>query len=416
MTSRITALTMPKWGIEMTEGTITTWRVKEGDHLERGAEILDVETDKIVNAVEAPATGVLKRILAGEGEVRGVGAMIGVIAPEHASDSEVAQFIESFVAAVVSFEPPGSSVPTESAAVIDDAEPQSEDAKSSPIARRVAKRLQVDISKVTGTGRNGRVSKEDVEDYASRAIRTVAPEKASISSIHRLPMSPRQVAIARRLQESTQTVPHFRLDIDVDFGQLLLAKYDYGSPAVQRVTVSDFLIRAVALALVQCPAINAQLEDGQILQFAHADIAIAVATDAGLIAPILRQADLKSIAVIASESHDLIERARLGTLRREEITGGTFTISNLGMFGISRFDSIISVPQVAILSVGAISSRAVVRNGNLATAKVATLTLSVDHRVLDGAACAIFMASLRKLIEDPNSLLTEYDKLQGSCT
>jgi len=255
-----------------------------------------------------------------------------------------------------------------------------------------------------------------VEDYASRAVRAVATEKSSISEMNRLPMSPRQAALARRMQESTQTVPHFRLDIDADFGQLLLLKDDYGSPAVQRVTVSDFLLRAVALALVQHPAVNAQLEDGEILQFEHADIAIAVATDAGLIAPVLRQADLKSVVVIARESRDLIERARFGTLRREEITGGSFTISNLGMFGVSRFDSIINVPQVAILSVGAILPRAVVRNENFAIAEVATLTLSVDHRVLDGAAGAMFMTSLRKLIEDPSSLLTEHCKLQGSCT
>jgi pyruvate dehydrogenase E2 component (dihydrolipoamide acetyltransferase) len=412
MIAGITALTMPKWGIEMIDGTITCWRVKEGDHIERGTEILDVETEKIVNAVEAPATGVLKRILAGEGEVRAVGAMIGVIAPEQTGDDDIAQFIESFVAAVVSFEPPASLESAEGPGAIDNAE----DARISPIARRVAKRLQVDLSRVTGTGRNGRVSKEDVEEYASRAGRVADPQEASIPTIRRLTMNPRQAATARRMQESTQAVPHFRLDIDVDFGPLLSAKDDYGSPSVLRVTVNDFLLRAVALALVQHPMVNAQLVGGEILQFAHADIAIAVATDTGLIAPIVRQADLKSIAVIADESRDLIERARIGTLRREEITGGSFTVSNLGMFGISRFDSIINVPQVAILSVGAILPRAVVQNGTLSTAEVATLTLSVDHRVLDGASGAMFMACLRKLIENPVSLLTEYCKLQGSCT
>jgi len=216
-------------------------------------------------------------------------------------------------------------------------------------------------------------------------------------------MSARRGTIARRLLESKQTIPHFRLDIDVDFGPLLEAKRTLAS-AGERITVNDLLLRAAALALVQHPMVNAQLEGEDIVQFPHADIAIAVAAEAGLVTPILRSADTKSLAAIAAESRDLIARARAGDLRREEIAGGSFTISNLGMHGVTRFDAIINAPQVAILAVGSVVPRPVVRNGAVEAAQVATLTLSADHRVVDGAVGAAFLATLRALLEQPASL------------
>jgi pyruvate dehydrogenase E2 component (dihydrolipoamide acetyltransferase) len=218
-------------------------------------------------------------------------------------------------------------------------------------------------------------------------------------------MSPRRVTIARRLTESKQTIPHFRLDIDADFGPLLRAKRELAAVGSERVTVNDLLLRGVALALVQHPQLNAQLDGDEVLQFANADIAIAVAAEAGLVTPIVRDANLKSVATIARESRDLVERARQGTLQREEITGGSFTISNLGMYGVSRFDAIINLPQVAILAVAAASPRAVVQGGAMAIADVATLTLSLDHRVVDGAVGAAFLATLRQLVCEPRRLM-----------
>ena len=429
MAAPMTAVTMPKWGIEMTEGTITGWRVREGARIERGAEILDVETEKIVNAVEAPASGVLRRVTAGEGETCAVGALIGVIADEEASDADIARFVESFVAAVVSFDSPGAgtpaptlapAVPIAAADALSRALPGadhavesgSDDARVSPIARRIALRLGVDLSRVTGTGRNGRISKEDVEAFAARtagaqtsdAGTDVTAQASAVSSGRRTRMSARRATIARRLLESKQTIPHFRLDAEIDMGPLLQMKREHAAPGADRVTLNDLLLRAVALALVRHPMVNAQFEGEEIVQFENADVAIAVAAQAGLVTPIVRAANLKSLAAIARESRDLIERARLGTLLREEISGGTFTISNLGMYGISRFDAIINAPQVAILAVGAVSQRPVARAGALSIAEMATLTLSADHRVVDGAVGAAFLATLRGLLERPQAL------------
>jgi len=412
MAARINAVTMPKWGIEMTQGTIANWRVGEGQPVERGAEILDVETDKIVNAVEAPAGGVLRRILARDGETHAVGALIGVIAEEHASDTDISRFIESFVAAVVSFDPDGSPAaapstgvaPATAAATVADGE----EARVSPIARRVAERLGVDLSKVTGTGRNGRISKEDVEAFAqaggTAAASHVAAAAPPASGVRRVRMSARRGTIARRLLESKQSIPHFRLDMDVDFGPLLQRQRAQPQAASNRYTVNDLLLRATALALVRHPMVNARLEGDEILQFEAADIAIAVAAEAGLVTPILRYANIKPIEVIAAESRDLIDRARRGSLLREEISGGSFTVSNLGMYGVTRFDAIINAPQVAILAVGAVTQRPVVRAGSLAVAEVATLTLAADHRVVDGAVGAAFLSTLRALLEAPAAL------------
>ena len=427
MANPINAVTMPKWGIEMTEGTITSWRVRVGDRIERGSEILDVETEKIVNAVEAPFTGVLRRIVADEGETRAVGTLIGVIAEEHVSDAEVARFVDEFVGSVVSFDPEGGTkapvgvaaspaADTPLAAAAASAGSGGEEGRVSPIARRIAERLGVDVSQVTGTGRNGRISKEDVEAYAARrdgvgaatpgADRVAGPATAgpAAPAMRRIPMNSRRLTIARRLLEAKQSIPHYRLDMEVDFGPLLAARRDHAGGDASRLTVNDLLLRAVALALVGHPMVNAQLDGEDIVQFVNADVAMAVAADAGLVTPIVRNANLKSIVEIARESRDLIERARLGSLKREDITGGSFTVSNLGMFGVSRFDAIINAPQVAILAVGAALPRAVVRDGVVAVAPVATLTLSADHRVVDGAVGAAFLASLRDLLIDPRQL------------
>jgi pyruvate dehydrogenase E2 component (dihydrolipoamide acetyltransferase) len=402
MTTSIRAITMPKWGIEMTEGTVTGWRVRTGERIERGVEILDVETEKIVNAVESPATGVLRRIVADSGDTRAVGALIGVIADEQTSDAEITRFIDSFVGAVVSFDPDSGGAAEVTASPDANIDRSTDEARVSPIARRVAERLGVDLARVTGTGRNGRISKEDVEAYAERSAGTEASAAKAAPEVHRVRMSARRSTIARRLLESKQSIPHFRLDVDVTFGPLLRAKREHGGKG--RVTVNDWLLRAVSLALVQHPMVNAQLDGEEILQFKNADIAIAVSTEAGLITPIVREANLKSLSTIADECRDLIERARLGTLSREEITGGSFTVSNLGMYGVSRFDAIINAPQVAILAVGAISQRPIVHNGGLDVAEVATLTLSADHRVVDGSAGAAFLATLREFLEGPPNL------------
>jgi pyruvate dehydrogenase E2 component (dihydrolipoamide acetyltransferase) len=393
MTGAIRAITMPKWGIEMTQGTVSGWRVRVGEQIERGAEILDVETEKIVNAVESPASGVLRRIVADSGDTRDVGALIGVIADPQISDAEIARFIDSFVGAVVTFEPDSEDVQQAAAPENVRVDQNSADGLVSPIARRVAERLGVDLARVVGTGRNGRISKEDVEAFAARGAG---------NETRRVRMSVRRLAIARNLLESKQSIPHFRLDIDVRFGPLLQVKRAYRGS--ERVTLNDWVLHATARALIEHPMLNAQLHGEEILQFKNADIAVAVTTEAGLITPIVRAANLKTVGAIALECRDLIERARLGTLKREEIAGASFTVSNLGMYGISRFDAIINAPQVAILAVGAISQRPSARDGIVEVADVATLTLSADHRVVDGAVGAAFLSTLRGILENPARL------------
>lgn len=400
MAGAITAVTMPKWGIEMTEGTVNDWAAAVGQPVSKGEVLLQVETEKIVNDVEAPASGTLRRIVAQKGEVHPVGALIGVLADAAVSEGDVESFIASFKGASVSFEP---DAPAAASSGADAGDAQSGEARVSPIARRLAERLGVDIGMVQGTGRNGRVSKEDVERYVA-AQSAPAAASALPQATGRQPLSATRATIARRLQEAKQTIPHYRVGVDVVADALLARKKELSAASGVPISVNDLLVRAAALALGKHPALNVQFIDGEVLSFAHADIAIAVATEAGLMAPIVRSADLKAPGDIAQVTRDLADRAARGALKREDISGGTFTVSNLGMFGVSRFDAIINPPQVSILAVGAAEERVIAKNGSPAVGRVMTLTLSVDHRVIDGAAAAAFLATLRELIEQPQTL------------
>jgi pyruvate dehydrogenase E2 component (dihydrolipoamide acetyltransferase) len=419
MSQRIFPITMPKWGIEMQQGTITEWHAVPGGALAKGAPLLDVETEKIVNSVEAPVAGTLRKIVAETGSTESVGALIAVFADASVPDAEIDAFIAGFKPADASFDHADApAAPTAAPAAVDAA--ADGEARISPIARRIAERLGVDITQVKGTGRNGRVSKEDVEAYAASigvqadgtpaaapaagsAAAPAAATGAAGDGVVREKMTSMRATIARRLLESKQGIPHYRLAADVDL-TALLARRAVLRAAGTEVSVNDLLVRACALTLVKHPAVNAQLQGDEVHKFPHADIAVAVATDGGLVTPIVRSADTKSAAQIGAETGDLATRARSGKLTREEITGGTFTLSNLGMFGIDRFDAIINPPQVAILAVGAGADRVIARGGSVVVAKVATLTLSCDHRVVDGAIGAQFLQALRQTIESADAL------------
>ena len=412
MSQKIFPITMPKWGIEMQQGTITEWHAAPGGALAKGAPLLDVETEKIVNSVEAPVAGTLRRIVAETGSTEAVGALIAVFADAAVSEAEIDAFITGFKPADASFDHADAPDAPAAAAPAVDAAADGE-ARISPIARRIAERLGVDITQVKGTGRNGRVSKEDVEAYAASigvqagaapaAAPVVAPTAATGDGVVREKMTSMRATIARRLLESKQGIPHYRLAADVDLTALLARRAALRAVGTE-VSVNDLLVRACALTLVKHPAVNAQLQGDEVHKFPHADIAVAVATDGGLVTPIVRSADTKSAAQIGAETGDLAARARSGKLTREEITGGTFTLSNLGMFGIDRFDAIINPPQVAILAVGAGADRVIARGGGVVVAKVATLTLSCDHRVVDGAIGAQFLQALRQTIESADAL------------
>jgi pyruvate dehydrogenase E2 component (dihydrolipoamide acetyltransferase) len=417
----IRPVTMPKWGIEMQEGTITGWSVEPGRTVAKGDALLDVETEKIVNAVESPAGGVLRRVLAAVGETHPVGALIAVLADPGVDDAAIDAFVRDFRPVDASFDHEGgTSVDTTAAPatpagpppvapVAGSAAEADGEARVSPIARRVAEKLGVDLSKVTGTGRNGRISKEDVEAYAARGQPggTGSPPRSAVgtagaaapgASVAAEPASRERLTsmratIARRLGESKRDIPHYRLvaELDVDG---LVAHRSALVAAGRQVSVNDLLLVAVARALARHPRLNAQYVGEELLQFGTVDLAVAVATPGGLVTPIVRGAESLPVERLAATVRDLAERARTGKLAREEITGGTFTVSNLGMHGVRQFDAIINPPQVAILAVGAVEARPVVRDGELAVGQRCTVTLSCDHRVVDGAVAGEFLATL----------------------
>ncbi len=406
---------MPKWGIEMQEGTINAWHAVPGLAVAKGEMLLDVETDKIVNTIDSPTSGVLSRIVAAAGETQPVGALIGVLAGPEVTAAEVDAFIAGFRPADASFEPQTSAPPvtlglpnTPPSSTLTTAlqpppatEPVDSDSRVSPIARRLAEKLGLDLSRVTGTGRNGRISRDDVESLA-RTLGLQAegsPAAALANEPERVRMNSRRLTIARRLTEAKQTIPHFRLGADVDCDALERHRAELAARGT-RVSVNDLLLAALARTLVEHRDLNARLEGEELLRFPHADICVAVATDAGLVAPVVRCADTKDAATIALEVIGLAERARSGRLAREEISGGSFTLSNLGMHGIERFDAILNPPQVGILAVGAALPRAIVRNGTVVAARVMTLTLSCDHRAVDGATGARFLDALKQRIEE----------------
>jgi pyruvate dehydrogenase E2 component (dihydrolipoamide acetyltransferase) len=396
--SRIHAITMPKWGIEMQEGAITSWHVDVGGAVTRGAQLLDVETEKIVNTVEASVEGTLRRIIGSVGDTLAVGALVGIVCEGEVSDADIDRFVREFKAADASFEPEtsagASTTPPATTLAATSAAPAAEredEARVSPIARRLAEKLGVDLSKVTGTGRNGRISKEDVESYHAKQS----------TAVEAVPMSAMRLAIARRLTESKQTIPHYRLHADVDCAALEAARGQHAA-AGRKISVNDLLIFALARTLAEFPDVNACLENDTILRRRSADIALAVSTTGGLITPVLRGAESKDVATLAQEARDLAAKARDNKLTREEITGGSFTLSNLGMFGIDAFDAVINPPQVAILAVGSIRDVVVLRNGTPAAGRLMTLTLSCDHRVVDGALGARFLSALKQRIEGGN--------------
>lgn len=409
MSEPIHAVTMPKWGIEMTEGTVIQWNAAEGQRIDKGAPLLEVETEKIVNTVDSPASGTLRRIIADAGEARPVGALLAVLAATEVSEDALEGFIEKFKGASVSFEPgedASAAAPADTGETVQGASGVTgDDVRVSPHARRLADRLGVDLSKVRGTGRNGRITREDVETFAAQAGGAAQDAAAAGAAVPtRTRLSPTRATIARRLLESKQTIPHYRLSVDVQAAALARRAAQAAHEAGRRITVNDLLVRGCALALARHPELNAWLEGEELVQFPHAHVAVAVAAPGGLITPVVRAAEGKSLAEVAAVTADLVDRARRGELTREDIAGGTFTISNLGMFGLARFDAIINPPQVAILAVGAAEDRVIACDGAPVVAKVMTLTLSADHRVIDGAVGAAFLATLRALIEEPARL------------
>ena len=387
--SEIYPIAVPKWGIEMVEGTITSWNKSEGDAIAKGDEVFEMESDKIVNVWDAPVAGVLRRIIAAAGDAHPVGALLGVIAAADVSDADIDQFIAEHSATRAETKPAPAAAET--------ATPQQTiqtgDAytRSSPSVRRLADELGVDLGTVTGTGRRGRITDDDVK--AATGSDSSAPEGVQV-----IPLSATRKTIARRLTEAKQSIPHFYLTAEYALDGLLAHRAKLNETGSVKVSVNDLLVWSVAQALMKEPRVNVNLVDDSIHQFDAAHISVAIATDEGLYPATVRNADTLSPAEIADATGALAEKAKTGKLTKDDISGGSFTVSNLGMFGITQFTAIINPPMGAILAMGKASQQAVVREGEIGIATMLSVTLSCDHRVIDGAVGAQFLATLDEVI------------------
>ncbi|MES0372248.1 MAG: pyruvate dehydrogenase complex dihydrolipoamide acetyltransferase [Mariprofundaceae bacterium] len=427
-------LLMTQLSPTMTEGRIARWLKKEGDELVSGEVMAEIETDKATMEMEVVDEGVLHKILSPEGSTVAVGAPIAIIAEEgeevpadYQPTSEIAAETPAPVEApVVATAPaPVAPVPVAEPAVTPavSSAADSKRIKASPLARRLAKQKGINLAAITGTGPKGRITKGDVEKAVKRGISLGGGTAAVVTPPPRpMPTGPlpyhedefeavensmMRKAIARRLTESKQQVPHFYVTVDVEMDRLmdLRAQLNEAADGAFKLSVNDFVIKAVAKALVDVPAANASWTDASTLMHKHAHVSVAVAIEGGLITPVIRFAEQKGIVDISNEVKELATRARAGELQPEEYSGGTFSISNLGMYGVKQFSAIVNPPEGAILAVGGTEERPIVKNGELTIAKVMTLTLSCDHRVVDGAVGAEFLAALKKHIETPASVL-----------
>ncbi|HEY9539171.1 MAG TPA: pyruvate dehydrogenase complex dihydrolipoamide acetyltransferase [Kiloniellaceae bacterium] len=435
---------MPALSPTMTEGTLAKWLVKEGDEISAGDVIAEIETDKATMEVEAVEEGKLGKIMVAEGtDGVPVNQAIAVLLEEGEDASAISEAPPAPKAADKLKEPPKQDAkPAKPAAGGNGAEPPAAKAETpkseppaassgeearifaSPLARRLAKEKGVELTALKGSGPHGRIVKADVEGAkpgaAAPAAAKAAPTAAAAATgpgsrqyadmlgmkYRQEPLSGMRKVIAKRLTESKQQVPHFYLTVDCRIDELLDFRKRLNSRSDDyKISVNDFVIRAVALALKKVPAANASYDESGLLFYQHADVSVAVATPAGLITPIVKAAEGKGLATIANEMKDLAGRARDGKLKPEEYQGGTFSVSNLGMFGIKEFSAVINPPQGCILAVGAGEQRPVVKDGALSIATMMSCTLSVDHRVVDGAVGAEFLAAYKKLIEDPLSML-----------
>ena len=402
---------MPRLSDAMEQGTIVRWLKQVGDQVDVGDELVEVETDKATVIYEAEVSGLLSAILVREGEAQQLGGPIARLGGDPEPEN---------VAATASPTPTAAPPPTAAPAP---AHPNGSGRPlATPVARSRARELGVDLATLSGTGPRGRIRLADVESAATAAPAGPAPATAAVVSgapapvtattpgrghSERLPLTPTQRVIAQRMAETTATVPHFRLSADVDFGEVLRLRKRLRSAVGEAApTVNDIVVALAGRALREHPAVNSAFAGEAIERFERVNIGIAVARPGALLVPVVRDADRRSLGEIARETAALIERVRTSSSTPADLQDGTFTVSNLGMYGISAFDSIVNAPEAAILSVGAAQARALVgEDGAVSSRPYATLTLACDHRAVYGADGAAFLARLRALLESPEVLV-----------
>ncbi len=443
-----TNILMPALSPTMTEGTLARWLKAEGDTIKAGDVIAEIETDKATMEVEAVDEGVLGKILVADGtQGVAVNAPIAVLvakgeavpasaapapaAPAPAAPAPAAPAPSAPAPAAAPPAPAAAPATAPPAATAPAARGNGQDASGgrqfvSPLARRMAQQAGLDLAGLAGSGPHGRIVKADIEaalrspsgapaaapaPATAPAARAPAPAPV-ITAPHRLvPNSTMRKVIARRLTEAKRDIPHFYVSMDIEIDALLKLREDLNArspkdgPGAFRLSVNDLIIKAAAVTLRRIPKVNASYTEDNVILYDDVDISVAVSIPDGLITPIVRQADRKGLAAISTEMKDLAARAKTGKLKPEEFQGGGFSISNMGMYGVSDFAAVINPPQAAILAVAAGQQRPVVKNGALAIATVMTCTLSVDHRVVDGALGAEWLAAFKAVVEDPMSLM-----------
>ncbi len=421
------SILMPALSPTMTEGNLAKWHKAVGDTVTAGDVVAEIETDKATMEVEAVEEGTLGRILVEEGtDGVAVNTPIAVILEEGEGEADLAGFSAAAAPQTVADQPaPAPAEPVRAVAEAPLAPAAAGNGAdhqrifASPLARRMAQQMGLDLSRITGSGPHGRIVRADVEGGqvgarpaaaapapAAAAARQPVALSAGEAAYDLVPHTTMRKVIAQRLTESKQTVPHFYLTIDCHIDRLLEIRKELNGRADDfKLSVNDMIIKAVALGLRIVPEANASWSDEGVRRYKSADVAVAVAIDGGLITPVIRQAEDKGLRNISEEMKVLATKAREGKLMPEEYQGGTFSISNLGMFGIREFAAVINPPQGCILAVGAGEQRPVVKDGALAVATVMSCTLSVDHRVVDGAIGAKFLAAFKTLVEDPLTML-----------
>ena len=396
---------MPALSPTMTEGNLVKWHKAEGDIVKAGQILAEIETDKATMDVEAVDEGILGRILIPAGtENVSVNAPIALILEEGEDKSALDSF-KAPAAVIANITPEAETVVLPATIAMTTPPSHGERIYATPLARRIATQRAIDLHTVQGSGPRGRIVKADVESALSNLM--IAQKPQNLSAYTDINLNNMRKTIAKRLTEAKQTIPHFYLTVDCEIDALLglRSKLNALTNATQKLSVNDFVIRASALALKEVPEANATFHDTFVRQYDAADVAVAVAIDGGLVTPVIRNADDKSVTTLSGEMKNLAARARDGKLKPEEYQGGGFTLSNLGMFGVKHFGAIINPPQASILAVGAGEQRAVVKDGQLGIATVMTCTLSVDHRAVDGAIGARFLAAFKNAIENPLMLL-----------
>jgi pyruvate dehydrogenase E2 component (dihydrolipoamide acetyltransferase) len=420
-----TQVVMPKLSPTMEEGQLSRWLKKEGDKVSMGEPLAEIDTDKATMEMQALSNGVLRKILIGEGQSAPLGQAIAIIGDVDEDISALLKSVESKPAKVQS-----APAPAEQPTAADTKPPVSTDGKLStdnsrddgrqlisPIAARMAAEAGVNLKSVRGSGPGGRIVKRDIEAAAGakeapakgaprlKPIAAASHQPGAVygpSSFREEPLSEMRRTIARRLVTSLGPVPHFFLtsEIDMERAADMRASMNELYPDT-KLSINDIVIKVTAAALMQHPQVNASFQDKTVRYYEHADLGIAVATENGLITPVVRSADLKSLLEIASEVRELATRARARKLKPEEYTGASFSISNLGMFGIEEFTAVINPPEGAILAVGAMAPKPVAHDGQVAIRQTMRVTMSCDHRVIDGAIGAQFLQTFKQILENP---------------